>query len=90
MNLLDYDVATFGNHEFNYGLSYLDEAINDANFPYVNANVYKKDKDNNPKNDKNKYTPYKIVTKKVKDINGKEKSVKIGYIDLPSANHGLG
>ncbi|MCR8868927.1 bifunctional 2',3'-cyclic-nucleotide 2'-phosphodiesterase/3'-nucleotidase [Peribacillus frigoritolerans] len=80
MNLLDYDVATFGNHEFNYGLSYLDEAINDANFPYVNANVYKKDKDNNPKNDKNKYAPYKIVTKKVKDINGKEKSVKIGYI----------
>ena len=80
MNLLDYDVATFGNHEFNYGLSYLDEAINDANFSYVNANVYKKDKDKNPKNDKNKYTPYKIVTKKVKDINGIEKSVKIGYI----------
>ena len=25
MNLLDYDIATLGNHEFNYGLEFLDE-----------------------------------------------------------------
>lgn len=80
MNSLGYDMATFGNHEFNYGLSYLNEAVNDAKFPYVNANVYKKDKDKNPNNDKNQFTPYKIMEKKVYDINGKETTVKIGFI----------
>ncbi|MCM3718831.1 bifunctional 2',3'-cyclic-nucleotide 2'-phosphodiesterase/3'-nucleotidase [Fictibacillus phosphorivorans] len=80
MNLMGYDMATLGNHEFNYGLEYLDEVYDDANFPYINANVYVDDHDNNPKNDKNKYTPYKIVNKKVKDESGKTKVIKIGYI----------
>ncbi|MDA6790895.1 2',3'-cyclic-nucleotide 2'-phosphodiesterase, partial [Escherichia coli] len=52
MELLDYDAATVGNHEFNYGLEYLDEVLDDEPFPYVNANVYKDDDDNNPENDK--------------------------------------
>ena len=80
MNYLDYDIATLGNHEFNYGLDFLDEVYNDAKFDFINANVYVDDKDGNPNNDKNKYTPYKIVNKKVKDQSGKTKVVKIGYI----------
>ncbi|WP_035323098.1 bifunctional 2',3'-cyclic-nucleotide 2'-phosphodiesterase/3'-nucleotidase [Peribacillus kribbensis] len=80
MNQLGYDAATLGNHEFNYGLDYLNEAINDANFPYVNANVYKDDHDKNPNNDKNEFKPYKIVEKKVVDSRGKTVKVKIGYI----------
>ncbi|WP_409295065.1 bifunctional 2',3'-cyclic-nucleotide 2'-phosphodiesterase/3'-nucleotidase [Peribacillus sp. SCS-26] len=80
MNQLGYDAATLGNHEFNYGLDYLNEAINDANFPYVNANVYKDDHDKNPNNDKNQFNPYKIVNKKIVDNNGKTKVIKIGYI----------
>lgn len=39
MELLKYGAATFGNHEFNYGLDFLDEVKDDAIFPYVNANV---------------------------------------------------
>lgn len=80
MNLMDYDMATLGNHEFNYGLEYLDETYDDANFPFVNANVYVDDHDNDPTNDVNKYTPYKIVNKKVTDESGKTKVIKIGYI----------
>ena len=80
MNLMDYDMATLGNHEFNYGLEYLDEVYDDANFPFVNANVYIDDHDTNPTNDKNKYTPYKIVNKKVTDESGKTNVIKIGYI----------
>ncbi|WP_226669743.1 bifunctional 2',3'-cyclic-nucleotide 2'-phosphodiesterase/3'-nucleotidase [Metabacillus litoralis] len=80
MNIMDYDMATLGNHEFNYGLDYLDEVYDDAEFPYVNANVYIDDHDNNPSNDVNKYSPYKIVNKKVKDEDGKTKVIKIGYI----------
>ncbi|SEN70735.1 2',3'-cyclic-nucleotide 2'-phosphodiesterase / 3'-nucleotidase / 5'-nucleotidase [Mesobacillus persicus] len=80
MNIMDYDMATLGNHEFNYGLEYLDEVYDDANFPYVNANVYVDDHDNDPTNDVNKYSPYKIVNKKVVDEAGKTKVIKIGYI----------
>lgn len=43
MNHLDYDAANLGNHEFNYGLEYLDEALKGSNFPYVSANVWKND-----------------------------------------------
>jgi 2',3'-cyclic-nucleotide 2'-phosphodiesterase / 3'-nucleotidase / 5'-nucleotidase len=80
MNLMEYDIATLGNHEFNYGLEYLDEVYDDANFPYVNANVYVDDHDNDPTNDVNKFSPYKIVDKKVVDENGKTNVIKIGYI----------
>ncbi|MDT2047004.1 bifunctional 2',3'-cyclic-nucleotide 2'-phosphodiesterase/3'-nucleotidase [Priestia flexa] len=80
MNEMDYDVATLGNHEFNYGLDYLEEAYNDAEFPYINANVYIDDHDNNPDNDKNKFTPYKIVNKKVVGENGKKHVIKVGFI----------
>ncbi|WP_238535163.1 bifunctional 2',3'-cyclic-nucleotide 2'-phosphodiesterase/3'-nucleotidase [Fictibacillus macauensis] len=80
MNLLGYDVATFGNHEFNYGLDFLNNAIKGANFPYINANVYKKDRDTNPSNDKNEFTPYRIIKKTVTDETGKKTTLKIGYI----------
>ncbi|WP_396653848.1 bifunctional 2',3'-cyclic-nucleotide 2'-phosphodiesterase/3'-nucleotidase [Metabacillus litoralis] len=80
MNMMDYDMVTLGNHEFNYGLDYLDEVYDDAEFPFVNANVYIDDHDDNPSNDVNKYSPYKIVNKKVKDEDGKTNVIKVGYI----------
>jgi 2',3'-cyclic-nucleotide 2'-phosphodiesterase / 3'-nucleotidase / 5'-nucleotidase len=82
MNEMGYDMATLGNHEFNYGLDFLNETYDDAKFGYVNANVYVDDKDTNPDNDKNKFEPYKIVEKTVLDENGKEQKVKIGYLGL--------
>jgi len=39
MNLLGYDAATLGNHEFNYGLEFLRLALAGANFPFVSANI---------------------------------------------------
>lgn len=39
LNTLDYAVGNLGNHEFNYGLTYLQQAIAGARFPYINANV---------------------------------------------------
>lgn len=80
MNQMDYDIATLGNHEFNYGLEFLEEAYDDANFPFVNANVYVDDKDNNPDNDQNQFTPYKIINKKVVDEQGKKHVIKVGFI----------
>lgn len=80
MNQMGYDMATLGNHEFNYGLDFLEEAYDDANFPFVNANVYVDDHDNNPENDINKFTPYRIINKKVVDEQGKKQVIKVGFI----------
>jgi 2',3'-cyclic-nucleotide 2'-phosphodiesterase/3'-nucleotidase len=43
MNLMRYDAATLGNHEFNYGLDFLERALAGAGFPYVSANVARSD-----------------------------------------------
>jgi 2',3'-cyclic-nucleotide 2'-phosphodiesterase/3'-nucleotidase len=80
MNLLDYDVGNIGNHEFNYGLDFLNKSLASANFPYVVANVYFDDGDNNPDNDQNYFMPYLIQDKTVVDDMGKEHTLKIGYI----------
>lgn len=39
MNAMHYDAATIGNHEFNYGVPYLDSAVAQAAFPMLAANV---------------------------------------------------
>jgi 2',3'-cyclic-nucleotide 2'-phosphodiesterase (5'-nucleotidase family) len=39
MNLAGYDVATPGNHEFNFGLDVMRRAIASARFPYVSGNI---------------------------------------------------
>ena len=40
MNATGYDVATLGNHEFDYGMEGAMNAIEWANFPYTSANFY--------------------------------------------------
>ncbi|MFF2449125.1 bifunctional 2',3'-cyclic-nucleotide 2'-phosphodiesterase/3'-nucleotidase [Neobacillus sp. NPDC058068] len=80
MNLMGYDMASLGNHEFNYGLDFLEQAYKGANFPFVNANVYIDDHDDDPDNDKNMFTPYRIINKKVVDSQGKNHVIKVGFI----------
>jgi 2',3'-cyclic-nucleotide 2'-phosphodiesterase / 3'-nucleotidase / 5'-nucleotidase len=41
MNLMAYDAAAIGNHEFNYGLHHLGRAIELADFPFVSANIFR-------------------------------------------------
>lgn len=78
MNLLNYDAATVGNHEFNYGLLFLKQALKGANFPIVNANVYQ---DNGGKNKgANYFTPYIIFNKEVIDESGETHRIKVGVI----------
>src|SRR5918993_2192086 len=43
MNELSYDCGTLGNHEFNYGLDFLQNSLGAAKFPLVCANVVKPD-----------------------------------------------
>lgn len=74
MNLLNYDVGNIGNHEFNYGLEFLNNALQGANFPYINANVY------DAKTGKNYFKPYLIKTHSFTDTDGKIHQIKVGYI----------
>ena len=74
MNTLDYTVGNLGNHEFNYGLKYLHDALAGAIFPYVNANII------DVKTQKPLFTPYLIKKTEVVDQDGKKQTLKIGYI----------
>ncbi|WP_415226665.1 bifunctional 2',3'-cyclic-nucleotide 2'-phosphodiesterase/3'-nucleotidase [Psychromonas sp.] len=81
MNLLDYEVGNIGNHEFNYGLDFLQKAIKGANFPYINANVYcKSDCWQDKKEGENLFTPYIIKTTNIVDSEGEARTINIGYI----------
>src|SRR3989337_1686065 len=41
MNAMRYDAAAIGNHEYNYGVPYLDSIIGQAPFPFLSANTYR-------------------------------------------------
>ncbi len=55
MNALGYEAMTIGNHEFNFGLSVLEKARRESDFPWLSANTYQ-----THSNDKHLYTPYII------------------------------
>lgn len=74
LNTLDYAVGNLGNHEFNYGLDYLHNALAGAKFPYVNANII------DVKTQKPLFTPYLIKETSVIDKDGHPQTLKIGYI----------
>lgn len=74
MNTMGYTVGNFGNHEFNFGLDYLEQAIAGAEFPYVNANVM------DATTGLNYFNPYIIVDTPVIDREGNPQNIKIGYI----------
>lgn len=43
MNHMGYDAATVGNHDFNYGLAFLEQVVSSAGFPVVVSNVDRMD-----------------------------------------------
>nr|WP_154307218.1 bifunctional 2',3'-cyclic-nucleotide 2'-phosphodiesterase/3'-nucleotidase [Metabacillus lacus] len=77
MNEMKFDAAALGNHEFNYGLDYLDLVYSKANFPYLSANVEKAGSPGTPK-----YKPYEILDRTFKDENGNNVNLKVGVIGV--------
>jgi 2',3'-cyclic-nucleotide 2'-phosphodiesterase/3'-nucleotidase len=67
MNSLNFDSMTVGNNEYNFGLKVLEKARSEANFPWLSANTYDKDKETTH------YKPYIV-----KEVAG----VKIGVLGL--------
>jgi 5''-nucleotidase/2'',3''-cyclic phosphodiesterase and related esterases len=81
MNLLGYECSTLGNHEFNYGLSFMDKVLAGANFPFVCANLVNgTELAASPRDDKLYLKPYVILDKTLKDGAGAEHPIRIGII----------
>lgn len=74
MNALRYDAGNIGNHEFNFGLPFLKQALQGAAFPYVSANV------TDAKTGKPLVQPYTLLKRKVQDEDGKTHTLTIGVI----------
>ena len=81
MNVLGYAASTLGNHEFNYGLSFMDKVLAGATFPFVCANLIRGTAlAANPRDDKLYLRPYVILDQSIKDGAGTEHPIKIGVI----------
>lgn len=78
-NSLEYDAATLGNHEFDYGLRFLGKAIAQARFPFVSANIAT-ELGTDPGRDQTLVPPYAILRRRVVDADGRSHVLRIGVI----------
>ena len=75
MNQLRYDAANIGNHEFNFGLPFVRQAIATAAFPYVNANVMQEGSEG-----RHAFMPYVLLDRMFTAESGVKVPLKIGVI----------
>ncbi|MBL4646009.1 MAG: bifunctional 2',3'-cyclic-nucleotide 2'-phosphodiesterase/3'-nucleotidase, partial [Rhizobiales bacterium] len=82
MNTLGFDATTLGNHEFNYGLEFLDAVLGGANFPIVCSNIASGALGATPQDDQrlSNVKPYAILDRKITLGDGSDHAIKIGVI----------
>lgn len=73
MNALPYLCGTLGNHEFNYGLDFLDNGLAKAEFPFVCANIERV-------GGAALVDPWRLFEQSLEDESGQQHVVKIGVI----------
>ncbi|SFE47782.1 2',3'-cyclic-nucleotide 2'-phosphodiesterase / 3'-nucleotidase [Roseivivax sediminis] len=74
MNVLGYDAATVGNHEFNYGLGFLARTYAQAEFPVVLANLYHAPSQGGD----TIFPPFAVIERTATDSHGDEVTLRIG------------
>lgn len=79
-NALKVDAGNVGNHEFNYGLPFLLQALAGAKYPVVNANIVRDDGSGDAARGTPVFTPYVILDRRFTDDDGKPQALKIGVI----------
>jgi 2',3'-cyclic-nucleotide 2'-phosphodiesterase/3'-nucleotidase len=79
MNTLGFDASTLGNHEFNYGLSFLEKSLAGAAFPVVSANVARRI-GASPTDDATWVRPYVIIDRMIADGAGESHPIRVGMI----------
>ena len=80
MNSLNYDAGTLGNHEFNFGLPWLQNTLKEVQFPMVCANALMIGASQT--GEETLLPPYTILTRDLIDSAGETHQVKIGVIGL--------
>lgn len=80
MKPLRYNAATLGNHEFNYGLPFLQRVLKNAPMPIVSANVYRDNGKGEPS--QRAFKPYTIQRHIVFDEKGIPAAIRVGIIGL--------
>ncbi len=73
MNAMGYAACAIGNHEFNYGLDFLEIALAGANFPALSCNVLRPD-------GSFLFKPWIILEPTLRDEAGAEQRLRIGVI----------
>jgi 2',3'-cyclic-nucleotide 2'-phosphodiesterase/3'-nucleotidase len=79
MNALGYDAGTLGNHEFNYGVPFMDLVNARAEFPIVCAN-FAQSLGASPREDRLHLPPYVILDRELTDGAGQTHPIRIGLI----------
>ena len=79
MNTLHYDAATLGNHEFNFGLEFLRDALAQAHFPVTCSNVVRA-LGAAPTQDETLLPQYLILDRMLTDDSGQAHPIRIGVI----------
>jgi 2',3'-cyclic-nucleotide 2'-phosphodiesterase / 3'-nucleotidase len=82
MNALDYDAATLGNHEFDFGLDFLERVIAAARFPVVSANLVRADGVAADSGDSTLLPPYAILERSLETVSNGSHPIRIGVIGL--------
>ncbi len=77
LNRLGVDAATPGNHDFNYGLPFLERAASEAAYPLVCANVLTR-RGALPEDDATLLPPWAILERDIPDADGYLHRLKIG------------
>ena len=78
-NTLGYDAVTLGNHEFDYGLRFLAQALTSARFPVVSANIARR-LGKSPARDDTLVPPFAILRRQIVDHAGKTHVIRVGVI----------
>jgi len=79
MNTLEFDAGTVGNHEFNYGMEFLEHATKTTTRPITCANFARK-LGAKPEDDVLVFQPFTILERQLKDGAGREHPIRIGLI----------
>jgi 2',3'-cyclic-nucleotide 2'-phosphodiesterase/3'-nucleotidase len=81
MNLIDYDAATLGNHDFSFGLPFLEQALSGARFPVVCANAVRA-LGPEPLSDRPFCPPALILERKLTAVCGQVAPIRIGVFGV--------
>ncbi|WP_372837637.1 bifunctional 2',3'-cyclic-nucleotide 2'-phosphodiesterase/3'-nucleotidase [Phaeovulum sp.] len=82
MNAAGYDAAVVGNHDFNYGLEFLQQALSSARFPVLAANVARQLGTTGPLEDRLLLPGHCLLRRQIRCADGSTQPLCVGVLGL--------